>query len=137
MPNEGEKLSRNFEFLLDSSAILAYLQREHGADQVELILDRAAVTAINVLEVLTRLCGAGATPDQARQAFLALDLEVIPFDEALALDAADLSGYARSHGLSVGDRACLAAARRFGVTAVSTDRAWRIKGLAIQVRIIR
>ena len=43
----------------------------------------------------------------------------------------------RSRGLSLGDRACLALARRLAATAVTTDRAWREVDVGAAVEVIR
>ena len=127
----------NFKYLLDSSALLAYLHRERGADIVAKILDESAITTVNLSEVLTKLVLGGVTAQQAQDTVRSLEVTVLPFDESLAMEGADLCGLARSHGLSLGDRACLAAARRRKVTAVTTDQAWKIAGLNVNVRVIR
>jgi PIN domain nuclease of toxin-antitoxin system len=72
-----------------------------------------------------------------RQVVRALELEVVPFDEAAALDAAELRRLTADHGLSLGDRACLALAKALSGTAVTADRNWARIGLDIDVRLIR
>lgn len=104
------------EFVLDASAILAFLNREAGFEKIEKLLDRSTVTAVNLLEVLTKLVGRGAIPKAAAAVVAALQLPVIAFDEQLALAGADLCHLAGTHGLSTCDRACLAAARERGLT---------------------
>jgi PIN domain nuclease of toxin-antitoxin system len=122
---------------LDASAVLAYLQREPGWKFVDGIMDRSAVTAVNVIEVLTKLVSKGAPPEMARRTFTSLSLPVIALDESLARDTAELAHLAQSHGLSLGDRVCLTVARRLGACAVTTDQAWRLAGLGVTVRLLR
>jgi PIN domain nuclease of toxin-antitoxin system len=43
----------------------------------------------------------------------------------------------RGHGLSLGDRACLALARTLGATALTTDRAWRAVDVGVAIEVIR
>ena len=51
--------------------------------------------------------------------------------------AADLWQPTRGAGLSLGDRACLALARRLDVTAVTADRAWLGLDVGVDVNAIR
>lgn len=52
--------------VLDASALLAYLLDEAGADEVEQALgDQAAIGAVNLAEVLSKLSDAGEDPDSA------------------------------------------------------------------------
>ena len=67
----------NAEYLLDASAVLAYLQREPGWRFVDGIMDRSAITTVNVIEVLTKLVSKGASPEMARRTFTALSVPVI------------------------------------------------------------
>jgi PIN domain nuclease of toxin-antitoxin system len=43
----------------------------------------------------------------------------------------------RSHGLSLGDRACLALAQSTGLPVLTADRAWRGVGLDVEIEVIR
>jgi len=46
--------------VLDSSAVLAVINREEGADIVQPLLGHATISAVNVAEVHTKLTGHGA-----------------------------------------------------------------------------
>ncbi|WP_448377386.1 PIN domain-containing protein [Fervidobacterium sp.] len=67
---------------------------------------------------------------------LALGLVVVPFTLEEARLAGELDPPTRALGLSLGDRACLATAARLGITALTTDRAWKAVPEA-RVEIIR
>jgi PIN domain nuclease of toxin-antitoxin system len=54
----------------------------------------------------------------------ALPFERVDFDEALALDCGMLLPATRELGLSLGDRACLALARRLSLGVLTADRSW-------------
>jgi PIN domain nuclease of toxin-antitoxin system len=63
----------------------------------------------------------------------------VPFDEGLAYDAGMLIKKTNSAGLSFGDRACLALARRLGAKVLTADRAWSRVAAATgtQIEVIR
>lgn len=110
--------------VLDASAVLAALLGENGAEAVEARLNDAIISAVNVAEVAAALVRQGNSPVQARALMTAWGLRVIAADEELALDAGFLRAVTDFAGLSLGDRFCLALARRFNAPALTGDRAW-------------
>lgn len=127
------------EPILDASAVLAFLQKEPGQETVEAVLEkgRAVICAVNLSEVATKLVEGGMTPALAREALAALDLDVYPFDEPLALECAWLRGPTRAGGLSLGDRACLALGKRLARPVLTTDRSWEGLAVGVTVRLAR
>jgi len=123
--------------ILDSSAILAVLFGEPGHETVDRNLGSAAVCAVNVTEVITRLIDDSGAVDDALARLAALGLAVMPFDERLSLRAGALRGSTRNRGLSLGDRACLALAEREHVPVLTADRAWAGLAIGIDIRLIR
>jgi len=122
--------------MLDSSAVLAFLNRENGAEYVGRLIPDSSINAVNVAEVLARSVQLGHTNESARESFAMLSLEIIDFDEPHAVRAAELRSLTRHLGLSLGDRSCLASAMLHNATAVTADRQW--KGLSCcPVDIIR
>ena len=130
--------------VLDASALLAYLGDELGADVVaDAIAEGATISSVNLAEALSTLATRGADPAAVARQLTERDLlegaiTVEPFTTADATEAARLRLSTSSAGLSLGDRACLALARRLATQALTADRAWL--GLAlgdIQVRSIR
>ena len=130
-------MKSGIDFVLDSSALLALFFREAGEEFVRSVLYRSAVGAVNYSEVLSKLIQKGADPRLATGMLRDLQLSVLPFDEQLALEGADLASFAWTHGLSFADRACLALARRCGVPAVTADLAWKIPALPVDLHFIR
>jgi len=123
-------------FIMDSSAILAFLNQENGAEYVERLIPDSKINAVNMAEVLARSVELGHTNESARESFAMLSLEIIDFDERHAARAAELRAATRDLGLSLGDRSCLASAILHNATAVTADRQW--KGLSCcPVEIIR
>ncbi|MBI2921339.1 MAG: PIN domain-containing protein [Planctomycetes bacterium] len=136
-------MKRRPEFVLDASALLALLQDEPEAAAVERLLGRtAAINSVNWSEVLTKLSDFGADPDETAFRIrgggaLTETLQVLPFQEREARKAARLRQGTRAHGLSLGDRACLATAGLLRATAVTTDGAWEGLRLGVGVRVLR
>ncbi|MCC5980234.1 MAG: type II toxin-antitoxin system VapC family toxin [Oceanicaulis sp.] len=110
--------------VLDASALLAVLLGEPGAAHVERYLPDAVISAVNLSEVAGKLMEKDAPAEAVRQAIAAVGLEVIAFDEAQAMVAADLRVRSRALGLSLGDRACIALGETRGASVVTCDRVW-------------
>jgi len=111
--------------VLDSSAILALLLTEPGADIVAGYLPDACLSAVNLSEVMSKLCERGMPPEDARQAVANMGVDVVAFDDDQAQRTGALRPATRALGLSLGDRACLALAQLRGVPAVTADQVWR------------
>jgi ribonuclease VapC len=123
--------------ILDASAILAYLEGESGSPDVEKVLDEAAVSAVNIAEVASKLAERGAPADRIRQTIQALGVEVIPCDETIAYRIGDLRSSTKALGLSLGDRACLATALQHNVRAITADRGWKSLKVGARIQVIR
>lgn len=122
---------------IDASALLALLFAEPGAEAVaDAIAGGAAISAVNLSEVATVLVRHSRDPEHilvpVRQ-----QLTVEAFTDGDALAAASLYPATVSRGLSLGDRACLALARRLGMTALTAEHAWAELELGIEVQLIR
>ncbi|MGH3267157.1 MAG: type II toxin-antitoxin system VapC family toxin [Trebonia sp.] len=122
---------------IDASALLALLFGEPGAEAVaEAIAGGAAVSTVNLAEVATVLVRHGQDPAVILGP-VCQQLVVEPFSDADALAAAGLYPRTSSKGLSLGDRACLALARRLAGPAVTAEHAWAELDLGIEVSLIR
>lgn len=122
--------------ILDASALLAFVFREPGAEAVSDWLDRGATASAVILqEVATKLRQRGFTAGDAAEAIEVLGLQVADHTLPLALAAADLWDATKAHGLSHGDRSCLALARARDVPAITSDRAWSAVAEAACVRV--
>ncbi len=128
--------------VLDASAILALLFDEPGAEAVSARhAEPLFMSAVNAAEVVSKLIDAGQEPREAIEVFRSIqdaaDLAAIPFDTSQALDAAAIRAGTRDHGLSLGDRACLALARSLKLPAMTADRTWKKLRLGVEIRAIR
>ena len=121
---ESDLGERRHAFVLDASALLAYLFREPGAEFVGEVLPHALISAVNWTEILQRLCLLEVDTLGIQEDLTALGLEFVPYSTHDAAGAAKLYLATRARGLSLGDRACLAVARNRDMTALTADRAW-------------
>ena len=124
--------------VLDASALLALLNREVGHERVaQAIADGAAISAVNLSEVVAKLSERGAAEDEIRQALTSLRLEVLGFHAESAYQTGLLRPLTRQAGLSLGDRACLALARALGLPVITAEREWGSLQLGIAISVIR
>jgi ribonuclease VapC len=129
---------------LDASAVLALLNDEEGGEVVSgAVADGAAISVVNLAEVLSKVAERGGDPAaaaaelrKAEGSKRALTIEPLTAADCVAL--ARLRPTTKQRGLSLADRACLALADRLGVPALTADEAWEdVPGLDIEVRLIR
>lgn len=123
--------------VLDASALLAVLYREPGGDLVEARLDQAALSTVNLAEVMRRSLARGVAVDGLTEELEALGLTILHFSAEDAQVSAGLWPQSRHHGLSLGDRACLALALRLGLPALTADRAWTQLRLDVDIQVVR
>ena len=125
------------EVVLDSSALLALLNDEPGANVVAGLLRNAAMSTVNISEVTAKLDEAGIPEPVIRRAIGELVLDMVAFDAEQAVQAGILRRATMAAGLSLGDRACLGLAKRLGVPAATADRAWRRVDVGVELTLIR
>jgi PIN domain nuclease of toxin-antitoxin system len=123
--------------VLDASALLALLNGEPGAQEVEQAIPGAAINAVNLSEVVAKLADSGMPKKAVLQALEGIELEIHPLDVALAYETGFLRPQTRSLGLSFGDRACVATGKHLGVPVLTTDRNWKTLDVGVEVRVIR
>jgi len=123
--------------VLDSSALLAFINRETGRDVVAALLDDAVINAVNVSEVAAKLAEVGFDAVEIRDGLEAIGVEVVSCDKELAYVGGLLRPATKPHGLSLGDRLCLALAQRLGAPVLTADRAWAGVRIGVEIRPIR
>ncbi len=124
--------------VLDASALLALLNGEAGSEQVaNVIVDGAAISAVNLAEVVTKLSEIGMPEALIHDVLDLLGLEIIDFDFKQAYQVGLLRPLTRHAGLSLGDRACLALAQQLDLPVLTTDRVWASLAINVTVLVIR
>lgn len=124
------------EAVLDASAILALLKGERGGSKVAGVVSEAAVGVFNQAEVVSHFVHLGAPLEEIRAMLGALPYTVVPADEALSWEAGALRAATSAAGLSLGDRFCLALAKRLGVPAFTADRAWKDVATDVGAKVV-
>ena len=109
---------------LDASALLALLLGESGGERVKAALDGALLGAVNLAEVVSHYAKLGASRSDIEEMLRPLPIKIMPSDTALSYAAGMLRPLTLRGGLSLGDRYCLALAKREGVTALTAERRW-------------
>ena len=110
--------------VLDASALLALLLNEPGAAKVKAVLAESSMTTVNLAEVVGHYARNGVSERDIHAVLAQLPVEYVAPDEALAYQIGLLLPITKAAGLSIGDRACLALAKRLGVPAITADRQW-------------
>lgn len=125
------------DFVLDASALLATLHDEPGGDSVVPLLPHCVISAVNWSEVVQKSIARGVDVAGLREDVTGLGLEIEPFSTEDSEASALIWREPRALGLSLGDRACLALARRLKLPALTADRSWVKARLSVKVRVIR
>jgi ribonuclease VapC len=123
--------------LADASAILAYLDFEPGGEAVAEHLADVALTAVNLAEIITVLSLRGIKKEWIETRVLRVFANILPFDREQARLAGSLAVLTQKQGLSLGDRACLAAGIIMDAKVLTADQAWRKLNLGIEIVFIR
>ena len=93
------------------------------------------MTAANWSEVLQKTEQHGGSVREVATLLQALGLEVVDVIKEDGQEAARL--WRGGHDLSLADRLCLAAARRFGCSAVTTESRWLALAEEVDIQVIR
>lgn len=126
-------------WVLDASALLAFVKEEPGVERVAgALMAGAAMSAVNLSEVIAKLADEGVPEPIIRHSIETVGLDIVGFDADDALAAGLLRPSTRAAGLSFGDRACLALAQQGGAPVLTTDRAWADLDLdKVEVQLVR
>ena len=111
--------------IVDATALLAFLADEPGSDRVdEALANGAGIPAVDLADVVAHLAQRGLPIAQIQRALDGLDLDVRPFDEALAYTAGRLRADMRARGFAAGGVAALALGIATGRAVLTADPAW-------------
>ena len=125
------------ECVLDASALLALLNGESGAEIVSKKIPHAKISAVNLSETVGKLMETGMPESDVYEAIESLGMETIVFDEPLAYETGKLRIKTKKLGLSLGDRACLATAKKKSLPAITADRNWLKLKTTVRIQCIR
>lgn len=121
--------------VLDASAVLALVRDELGGEKVAEHVGRAAISAVNLQEVIKELLLNELDEPTIRDLLGELRLDVRAHDVDAAYAAAGLCTQTKQFGRGLGDRSCMALAIQLGLPALTADKEWlkvKVKGLKIE-----
>lgn len=104
---------------------------------METTIPGAAISAVNLSEVISKLVERGMTGEIIRSTLEDIQVDVYPFDRESAYRAGGLRKVTKDLGLSFGDRACLALGSQLQVPVLTTDRIWKDLEVEIEIHVIR
>jgi len=123
--------------VFDSSVVIAILKQERGFESAESSLSDALISTVNLLEVATYLARNSVPSETIQEVLASFPIQVMPFDESLALQTGCLYYSCKHLGLSLGDRACLALAMSRKLPVLTVDKVWSKLELNIQIQVLR
>jgi ribonuclease VapC len=125
--------------VLDASAVLAWLFRERGEHLVDRMLEHAALSTVNLAEVLYRSDEQGVPIEGLTRDLQALGVRMVPFSDEDAAVVVEVRRAARRQGarLSLADCCCLATGIRLELPVVSGDQTWEALQLGVEVIPLR
>jgi PIN domain nuclease of toxin-antitoxin system len=124
------------DVVLDASALLALLRNEEGADKVEGVLAAARMSVVNMAEVASHYAKLGMPDDDVRAMLRPLPITLVDADVDHCWEAGRLRALTVEAGLSLGDRFCLALAKRESLPAWTADKAWIEVAAAVGVDVV-
>lgn len=122
--------------VFDTSALIALIQKEEGADIVAKHLKGAIMSSVNFSEVAAVLARK-MSREEILPLLTKLIGEIVLFDEVQALEAGLLYQQTKHLGLSLGDRSCISLALSRKLPVLTTDKIWQKLDIGIEVRVIR
>lgn len=128
----------NARIVFDTSAVIALLRDESGAETVASWVGQAAMSAVNLQELVKSLLARGLALPVIEEIVSDLRLEIHDHDRAAAFAAAALIEVTEEHGSGLGDRSCMALAIKLGVPVLTADKAWaKVQTEGLRVENIR
>lgn len=127
------------DYVLDASAVLVLLNQEPGGEAVEEALSGEAtvMNAVNYTEVVSKLASVGMPARSISDALEPLGLTIQHHDRVVAEQAGLLYPATHKQGQSLGDRSCLALAKKLGLPALTADKAWVGLEIGVKVKLVR
>lgn len=124
-------------FVLDSSALLALLCNEEGAEVVAKHSRNACISWVNLAEVYAKQKDVNVSESEIDWALEGLQVVTVPFDAPQAKLVGSLQESTRNQGISFGDRACLALAMLRGLPVITAQKKWKELEFNVEIILLR
>lgn len=127
------------KYLLDASALLAVLRMEPGQERVTELFDESAIGAANLAEVIAKSTESASHYEAIAAEIDQLTLPILSVEAADGKAAGLLRRATKHAGLSLGDRICLAMAKRRELIVLTSDRAFKDveEAVGVEIELIR
>jgi ribonuclease VapC len=122
---------------LDASALLAFMFRESGHEQVAEVIGESCLSTVNLAEVLGRFVRDGHNGAAVLTRLQSIAIELVPLSVSHAALIAEMLPKTQALGLSLGDRACLALAAAREIPALTADQSWIKVDISVDIQLIR
>lgn len=123
------------EFVLDASAVLAFINQEAGASDVEDVLHRSVISTINLTEVFSKLVREGMDVEETRSLLSACCPHAVSVDRDQAETAAVIHAATARKNVSYADSVCLALGACRNLPIVTADKKWKTLDLGMNVEL--
>ncbi len=123
--------------MFDTSAVLAIIFEEPGAEIAARYLEGAVMSSVNWAEMGVKASDRGLDATIFLEQAGDLGIRCAAFDRDQAELAAAMRLTTRRLGLSLADRACLALAKTLDRRVITADRAWRDTDIGVTMEFIR
>ena len=123
--------------VFDSSVVIAILKQERGFESAEGLLSEALISTVNLAEVATYLARNSVPRETIQEVLASFPIQVVPFEESLAIETECLYPSCKHLGLSLGDHACLALAISRKLPVLTADIVWSKLDLGISIQVLR
>ena len=122
--------------VVDASAVLAVCNQELGSNEARSKMRHGLISTVNLSEVFQKSIERGKLP-LALAIVRTAGIQVIEFNEDLALKTAELAVVTRKKGISFADRACLALGKTQQMPVLTGDRRWLELDIGVEVTSFR
>lgn len=122
--------------VIDTSALMALIKREPGADQVAERISGGLASAVIFAETLSKLATQGYDSRSIGADLLAAGLNVEPVGMDDVRGVVALNRLAQNN-ISLADRFCLALGLARNLPVLTGDRPWADLGLPLKIELIR
>ena len=120
------KQLKNVKYIMDASAIIAVANQEPCIPELADMFLESVITTINLAEALTVIIRLfDADPDTIWNELGNFVQHHYPLDDELTYEVVKMAPYAKKYGLSMGDRYCLALAKKLQLPVYTADRIWK------------
>lgn len=126
--------------ILDSSALLALINEEKGADIVETLIGRIVMSSVNVAEVASKIYDTLELFDEekAKISIEPFVNTIVDFDKSISFISAAIRAQTHNKSLSLGDRACIATGICLNMDIYTADKAWTELNIPnVKIHLIR